>query len=91
MSQLEVGYDCLQDVLSFLTEAEILRHWGQCFRAPRAKAYPPLPADVWRMPDDWRPPQRMPEWPPTGRIPHIVVPVDLLSGLRGPGRPSKRR
>lgn len=85
----EVGYDGYADFQSFLTEAEILRHWGQSWRPGRAKAEPPLPAEVWRVPDDWTPPERREDWPPTGMIPNLTVPTDLLADLRPPGRPRK--
>ena len=86
----EVGYDGWHDFQFFLAEAEILRQWGQSWRAPRAKAVPPLPAEVWRVPDDWRPPERKPGWPGTGMIPDLTVPDDLLSRLRRAGPPRKR-
>jgi hypothetical protein len=46
---LEVGYDASADFQSFLTEAEILRKWGQTWRPPRAKSEPPLPRNVWQV------------------------------------------
>ena len=44
------GYDGYDDFQCFLTEAEILRDFGQVWRPPRANASPPLPQDVWRVP-----------------------------------------
>ena len=85
----EVGYDASADFQSFLTEAEILRQWGQTWRPPRAKSTPPLPPDVWRVPDKWEPPTRGPEWPKTGMIPSITLPQELLAKLRPAGRPRK--
>jgi hypothetical protein len=87
----EVGYDASVDFQSFLTEAEILRQWGQTWRPPRAKSAPPLPPDVWRVPDKWEPPTRGPEWPKTGVIPSITLPEELLVKLKPSGRPRKHR
>jgi hypothetical protein len=86
----EVGYDGFADFQSFLTEAEILRDWGQTRRPRRARSKPPLPAEVWRVPDSWRPPERLAGWPETGRIPlGLTLPDELLAGLRPAGRPSR--
>ena len=41
--RLEVGYDGWADFQCFLTEAEILRDFGQNWRPSRAKSKPPLP------------------------------------------------
>jgi hypothetical protein len=41
----EVGYDATADFQSFLTEAEILRQWGQTWRPPRKTSEPPLPQE----------------------------------------------
>jgi hypothetical protein len=87
----EVGYEAWHDFQSFLAEAEILRHWGQSFRQPRAKAQPPLPAEVWQVPGDWAPPERQPSWPPTGKIATLTVSDDLLVHLKKSGRPRKPR
>jgi len=83
------GYDGWQDFQFFLMEAEILREWGQKWCAPRAKAEPPLPEEVWRVPDVWTPPKREPDWP--GRVPQVTVPDDMLASLRKAGRPRKSR
>jgi hypothetical protein len=83
------GYDYWHDFQSFLAEAEFLRLWGQTWRAPRSKAVPPLPKDAWQVPDDWSPPERLPGWPPTGQIPDLKVPDELMADLRRPGRPRK--
>ena len=86
-----VGYDLSIDFQFFLTEAEILRQWGQTWRPKRSKAKPPLPPDVWRTPENWRPPTRKPGWPDTaGRVPAVTVPPDLLSDLMPAGRPKPR-
>ncbi len=82
------GYDGWTDFQFFLAEAEILRDWGQNWHRGR-KAGPPLPAEVWRVPDDWRPPERRPGWPMTGAIPQMSLHADLLAGLRPAGRPRK--
>ena len=85
----EVGYDWYADFQSFLTEAEILREWGQTWQPSRAKSEPPLPPDLWRVPDNWEPPARQPGWPKTGMIPYITLPQECLSKLRSTGRPRK--
>lgn len=85
----EVGYDGYADLQSFLTEAEILRQWGQSWRPGRAKSNPPLPDNVWHVPDDWQPPEPQPGWPDTGKIPHLSLPRDLLADLKPAGRPKK--
>ena len=43
-----VAYDGCDDFHCFLTEAEILRDFGQRWRPRRAKSDPLLPSDVWR-------------------------------------------
>ena len=83
----EVGYDASADFQSFLTEAEILRQWGQSWRQPRAKSEPPLPPDVWRVPDKWEPPTRGPDWPKTGMIPLLRSP---RNSWRSSGRQAAR-
>ena len=88
-SKPEIGYDGYADFQSFLTEAEILRQWGQSWRATRDKADPPLPEDVWRVPDGWQPLERQPGWPDTGKIPHLTLPEDLLQSLKPAGRPKR--
>lgn len=82
------GYDGWTDFQFFLAEAEILRDWGQNWRR-RRNAEPPLPAEAWSVPDDWRPPERRPGWPMTGAIPRMSLHADLLAGLRPEGRPRK--
>ena len=86
----EVGYGGYADVQSFLTEAEILRDWGQNWRPPRKGGETPLPVDVWRVPDDWSPLPRLPGWPETGKVPYLALPADLLANLKPAGRPRKR-
>ena len=86
----EVGYDWYADFQAFLAEAEILREWGQTWQPSRAKSAPPLPPNVWRVPDNWAPPARQPGWPNTGMIPHLPLPQECLAKLRAAGRPHKR-
>jgi hypothetical protein len=85
----EVGYNGHADFQSFLTEAEILRDFGQNWRPARSKSEPPLPPDVWRVPQSWKPPTRSPGWPQTGGIPDIALPENFLALLKPPGRPRK--
>ena len=77
----EAGYDGFADFQAFLTEAEMLRDWGQNWRQARKKARPPLPSDVWRVPDGRLPPQGLPGWPVIC-IPIMSLPNDLLADLR---------
>jgi hypothetical protein len=85
----ELGYDGWSDFQAFLTEAEILRDFGQRWRPPRAKSNPPLPPDVWCVPANWDPPPRQAGWPNTGMIPDLKLPDDVMAKLKPPGRPSK--
>jgi hypothetical protein len=85
----DLGYDGYQDFQSFLTEAEIIRRWGQKWRPTRARSSPLFPADMWRPPETWIPPTRHSNWPDTGRIPGHRLPGDLLRQLRPAGRPRR--
>ena len=85
----EVGYDGWADFQCFLTEAEILRDFGQNWRPSRAKSKPPLPPDVWCVPSSWEPPPRQAGWPNTGMLPDLMLPDDLMAELKPPGRPRK--
>jgi hypothetical protein len=82
-----VGYEGSHDFQFFLAEAEYLRRWGQSWRPERAQSEPPLPAEAWRVPEGWAPPESQPGWPQTGGIPDLTIPDDLLTDLRRPGRP----
>lgn len=86
-----VSEDCdgWTDVQFFLAEAENLRAWGQDWRARRENAKPPLPAEVWRVPDNWRRPERRPGGPLPGAVPEMSLPSELLVDLRPAGRPRK--
>jgi hypothetical protein len=81
-----VAYDGCDDFHCFLQEAEILRDFGQRWRPRRAKSDPPLPSDVWRVPDNWKPPMRQPDWPETGKIRIRAFPSELLATIRPAGR-----
>jgi hypothetical protein len=49
------GCDGDADFESFLADSEILRDWGQTWR-PRGKgSEPPLPLEVWSVPEGWSP------------------------------------
>jgi hypothetical protein len=85
----EVGYDLTDDFQSFLTEAEILRAWGQKQIPARAKGEPLLPADIWHVPEGWRPPKRRPGWPDTGQVPKLTLSAELVAGFRPAGRPRR--
>jgi hypothetical protein len=85
----EVEYDGVADFQSFLTEAEILRQWGQRWRPPRPRSKPFLPPCVWQVPANWEPLPRQPGWPDTGKVPVFTLPEGLLAGLKPAGRPRK--
>jgi hypothetical protein len=88
-TDVQSGYDGSADFQSFLAEAETIRNWGQNWRQPRAKSKPPLPAEVWRVPDGWQPPIPRHNWPRSvGQVPVLTIPDDLLCGLQPAGRPS---
>jgi hypothetical protein len=89
----EVGYDGWADFQYFLTEAEILRDFGQNWRPSRAKSEPPLPADVWRVPSSWEQPARRDGWPSTGMLPDLALPDGLIAAakLKPAGRPPSVR
>ncbi len=89
--RVEAHYHYADDFESFLTEAEILRKWGQTWKADAAKAKSPLPAGTWAMPEIWTPAPRKPGWPPTGMIPGILLPHDMLPPPGRPGRPRRVR
>lgn len=85
------GYDGFTDFQFFLAEAELLRRWGQSWVPSRKEAQPPLPADVWRTPNEWSPPDREPGWPRTGGIPKLLLDAEQIrsAGIRPAGRPRK--
>jgi hypothetical protein len=85
----EVGYDGSADFQSFLAEAEVLREWGQTWKPLRRNSEPPLPTDVWRVPEDWEPPARQPGWPKTGMIPYLTISEELLAELEPVHRPPR--
>lgn len=81
-TRAEAGYDGYADFQAFLLEAENFLHWGQTSSLGVAKREPPLPAEAWRVPDDWRPPVWQEGWPDTGGLPHLTLRDDLLSGVK---------
>ena len=85
----DVGYSAWHDLQFFLAEAEYLRRWGSSWRSPRAGSEPPLPADTWRVPDGWAPPERQPGWPKSGGVHGLVLGPEQLHELGRPGRPKK--
>jgi hypothetical protein len=88
-SQLHVGYDGYADFQALLAEAEVLRDFGQYVRPAPAHSSPFLPADVWQVPDDWKPPARQAGWPDIGSVPILTIPEHFMAGLRRAGRPRK--
>jgi hypothetical protein len=85
----EFDYEGRHDFLFFITEAEILRDFGQNWRPLRASSEPPLTQDVWRVPSDWQPPPKQDRWPNTGMIPDLKLPDELVAELKPAGRPRK--
>src|SRR6476646_2700477 len=55
---VEVHYHYADDFESFLTQAEILRKWGQTWKADAALATSALPAGTWARPEIWPPAPR---------------------------------
>ena len=90
MEKPEVGYDYATDFQAFLLESEVLRQWGERWTHSRAKAAPPLQGDIWRVPEDWRPPQWIEGWPNTGKIAVYQIPDEYMSELKPAGRPRKK-
>jgi hypothetical protein len=85
----EVGYHGYNDFCYFLAEAEILRDFGQQWQPERAKSEPPLPSEVWRVPDNWQLPVRQADSPePQIRIRQL--PQEVFAKLRPAGRPRRR-
>lgn len=78
----ETGYEARIDFQAFLAESEILRDWGQNWKPGYAKAKTPLPANVWRVPDDWHPPKREDGWPQIGVIPHMTFDEEYFGRLK---------
>lgn len=89
-AQPGVGYSGFDDFRAYLTEAEILRDFGQHWRAKRKKSKPLLPPDLWRATDNWFLRERKPGWPNTGMIPYLSLPDNLLKDLKPSGRPRKQ-
>lgn len=73
----------------FLHESEVIRDWGQSWKQSRAKAKPPLPDDVWRVPDDWQRPDG-PEWPEYWTRTGFGLSRDMLDELKPTGRAPKK-
>ena len=90
MEKPEAGYDYATDFQAFLQESEDLRYWGETWTHSRAKAEPPLQGDNWRVPEDWRAPQRQEGWPDTGKIAMYQIPDEYMSELKPAGRPRKK-
>ncbi len=67
---------------AFLTQAEILRDWGQNWKQGYSKAKPPLHCEVWQAPDYWQPPVQRDDWPLFGAIPHMAVDPIFLEDLK---------
>jgi hypothetical protein len=86
----ELEYDGWTEFQYFLAEAEMLREFGQTWRPSRAKAKPPLPPEVWRVPLDWKPPPGQPGRPKPGMIPNLSLSDELMTGLKPAGRPRRR-
>jgi hypothetical protein len=64
----DTGYTGWIDFQSFLAESEVLRDWGQYWKPDYANAKTPLPDEVWRVPEDWQPPDQREGWPTIGLI-----------------------
>jgi hypothetical protein len=86
-----VGYDGLDDLTAFMSEAMALRQQMCQWRDGRNKPDTLLAADAFGPWIGWQPHELRPGWPDTGRI----YPISLPPGVRVPvprpsGRPPKR-
>jgi hypothetical protein len=81
--------ELIDDFLTYLTESEVLREWGQTWKAPRANSLPPLPDDVWRLAPDWNPPRPIRKRARLGDVPLLTVSDELLGLLRSAGQRKK--
>jgi hypothetical protein len=75
------------EFLIFLIDAEYFRRWGQTWQPSRSKSRPPLPDEVWRVPENWLPPIALPLSSREGRIPLRRLDESVLAELRPAGRP----
>lgn len=80
------GLTLADDFETFLTESEVLREWGQAFKAPRADARPPLQEDVWRLDPAWIAKHPIRKKAKPGHVPHIALSGDYLALLRSAGQ-----
>jgi hypothetical protein len=79
------GYDALDDLHIFITEAMALLQWSLHFRLPRNKAEPTLnrqTVDFWTPPPLWSPPIPRPEWPRDGRLPAVSLDKNWMRRTR---------
>lgn len=98
---LSVGYTKNIDFQYFLHEAEILRYYGRRWAKPvfentqnsthpAPEGEPIIPDDAWRVPDDWRPPERQAGWPRhAGEIPFEILQELPIPAKKPVGRPKK--
>jgi len=86
------GYDALDDLYIFITEAMALLQWSMNFRLPRKKAKPTLnrqTGDFWTPPPVWSPPIPRPEWPRDGRLPAVSLEENWMRRTRS--KPPRRK
>ena len=87
-----VGYDGLDDVTAFMSEAMAL--WQQLclWRNGRNKEDTLLADEVFGPWEGWQPPQPQSGWPDTGRLYAVSLPPDAcVPAPRPSGRPPKIR
>jgi hypothetical protein len=86
-SNPSVGYEAGHDLHSFLAETELFLRWGRKWRPQRANAEPVFSGEAWRVPEGWRPLERQPGWPPTGKLPILTLDEEVVAEFARPGRP----
>lgn len=84
-----VGYNGVEDVIAFLTEAEILRTHLFERMAQQQDQHSYFKTDHYVMPEQWRSHLRDPRWPRTGGLPDLMISRDKLRARGKPGRPRK--
>jgi hypothetical protein len=86
VADVDAGLTLVDDFKTFLTESEVLREWGQTFRAPRVDAQPPLQEEVWRVDPAWLAKHPIRKKARPGHVPHITLSGEHLSLLRSAGQ-----
>ena len=87
-----VGYDGLDDLAAFMSEAMALRQQLCQWRNGRNTPDTLLAGDAFGPWIGWQPHEPRPGWPATGRIYAVSLPASVRIPVRRPsGRPPKRK